>query len=140
MEEILPDVFIDGGHNEAGIAAFTNTSEKFQKDRAITLLFSAVKEKNYTHMIQTICERIQFRTAIVTRVGGARAVAAKDLASVFGWYTDREVLYCEDVEEAFRLARAKQGDGMLFCAGSLYLAGEIRRLALQDGRQKEEGL
>ena len=140
MEEILPDVFIDGGHNEAGIAAFTNTAEKFQKDRAITLLFSAVKEKNYTHMIQTICERIQFRTAIVTRVGGARAVAAKDLASVFGRYTDREVLYCEDVEEAFRLARAKQGDGMLFCAGSLYLAGEIRRLALQDGRQKEEGL
>ena len=91
-------------------------------------------------MIQTICERIQFRTAIVTRVGGTRAVAAKDLASVFGRYTDREVLYCEDVEEAFRLARAKQGDGMLFCAGSLYLAGEIRRLALQDGRQKEEGL
>lgn len=132
MEEILPDVFIDGGHNEAGIAAFTNTAEKFQKDRAITLLFSAVKEKNYTHMIQTICEKIQFRTAVVTSVGGARAVPAKELAAVFGRYTGREVLYCDDVEEAFRLARAKQGDGMLFCAGSLYLAGEIRRLALQD--------
>ena len=140
MEEILPDVFIDGGHNEAGIAAFTNTAEKFQKDRAITLLFSAVKEKNYTHMIQTICEKIQFRTAVVTSVGGARAVSAQELAAVFGRYTGREVLYCEDVEEAFRLAREKQGDGMLFCAGSLYLAGEIRRLALQDGRQKEEGL
>ena len=33
----------------------------------------------------------------------------------------------EDVGKAFEAARAYQGDGMLFCVGSLYLVGEIKK-------------
>lgn len=32
------------------------------------------------------------------------------------------------MEKAFTQALAKKGDGMLFCAGSLYLVGDIKAI------------
>jgi len=128
MEEALPDVFLDGGHNAAGVAEFTRTVEKFQKERRITLLFSAVKEKDYEHMIKTICEEIHFAKAFVTQVNTPRAARAEELAAVFLSHTDREVVCCADVCKAFEMAMEDKGDGMLFCAGSLYLVGELKEL------------
>lgn len=134
MEEILPDVFLDGGHNAAGIAEFTNTVEKFQNDREITLLFSAVKEKDYEHMIKTLCDKIHFKTAVVTEVKGPRAVEAEELAALFRKYSDRSVECYADTAEAFSRALACRGDGVLFCAGSLYLVGEVKGLLAADSQ------
>lgn len=134
MEEVLPDVFLDGGHNAAGIAEFTNTVEKFQNDREITLLFSAVKEKDYEHMIKTLCDKIHFKTAVVTEVKGPRAVEAEELAALFERYSDRRVECYADNAEAFSRALECRGDGVLFCAGSLYLVGEVKRLLAADSQ------
>ena len=132
MEEVLPDVFLDGGHNAAGIAEFTNTVEKFQDNRDITLLFSAVKEKDYEHMVKTLCDRIHFQTAVVTQVQGPRAVKAETLCEEFHKYTDRNVVCCPDIRKAFLQARQYQEDGMLFCVGSLYLVGELKELLKEE--------
>ena len=128
MEEVLLDVFLDGGHNAAGLAEFAHTVEKFQDNRDITLLFSAVKEKDYEHMIKTLCDKIHFRTVVVTQVQSPRAVKAEELAALFESCLESSVVCCGDAREAFARALQYKGEGMLFCAGSLYLVGELKEL------------
>ena len=47
---------------------------------------------------------------------------------MFRKYTDAEIIVQPDVEQAFETALAKRGEGMLFCAGSLYLVGDIKAI------------
>lgn len=127
METVLPGVIVDGAHNEDGVEKFVETAEHFQKDYPLTLLFSAVDDKDYTDMIRTVAGRIQFLHVIVTQVGGYRKVPAELLADIFRKEGCLCAESCEDVETAFRKALEYKGeDGMLFCVGSLYLVGEIK--------------
>ena len=123
----LPGVIVDGAHNEDGVEKFVETAEHFQKEFPLTLLFSAVDDKDYTDMIRTICSRIRFRHVIVTQVGGYRKVPVEELAEIFREDGVPEVEAIEDVPAAFERAVKEKGeDGMLFCVGSLYLVGEIK--------------
>ena len=83
METVLPGVIVDGAHNEDGVEKFVETAEHFQKDYPLTLLFSAVDDKDYTDMIRTVAGRIRFQHVIVTQVGGYRKVPAEQLADIF---------------------------------------------------------
>ena len=127
-----PVFLVDGAHNEDGVEKFVETAVHFQKDYPLTLLFSAVDDKDYTDMIRTILGKISFHHVIVTQVGGYRKVPAEKLAEIFREKGCPTAEACEDVEEAFKKALAAKGeDGMLFCVGSLYLVGEIKTLILQ---------
>ena len=129
METVLPGVIVDGAHNEDGVEKFVETAEHFQKEYPLTLLFSAVEDKDYTDMIRTVLGRIKFRHVIVTQVGGYRKVPARMLAEIFRKEGCHSTEYCEDVKEAFQRALSRKGeDGMLFCVGSLYLVGEIKAM------------
>ena len=48
METVLPGVIVDGAHNEDGVEKFVETAEHFQQEYPLTLLFSAVDDKDYT--------------------------------------------------------------------------------------------
>ena len=129
METVLPGVIVDGAHNEDGVEKFVETAEHFQKDYPLTLLFSAVDDKDYTDMIRTVAGRIRFQHVIVTQVGGYRKVPAEQLADIFQKEGCLCAESCEDVEMAFRRALEYRGkEGMLFCVGSLYLVGEIKAI------------
>ena len=129
METVLPAVIVDGAHNEDGVEKFVETAEHFQKDYPLTLLFSAVDDKDYTDMIRTVAGRIRFQHVIVTQVGGYRKVPAEQLADIFRKEGCLCAESCEDVESSFRRALEYRGkEGMLFCVGSLYLVGEIKAI------------
>ncbi|MCD7764842.1 MAG: bifunctional folylpolyglutamate synthase/dihydrofolate synthase [Lachnospiraceae bacterium] len=167
METVLPGVVLDGAHNADGIQEFIRTVQSVQgktrlpadgesereQPRRITLLFSAVSDKEYGKMIREICEGIQLSAVVVTQVGGSRVVPAERLAEAFrsclggcsgtstaDHGTDEgpapradanpqiPVLVEKDVREAFETALRLKGDGMLFCAGSLYLVGELKAI------------
>ena len=132
METILPGVIADGAHNEDGVAKFVETAAHFQEEYPLTLLFSAVDDKDYTDMIHTICDKIRFRNVVVTQVGGYRMVPAQKLAEIFRkeGYADAEAY--EEIPDAFAHAMNLRGeDGLLFCVGSLYLVGEIKSVILK---------
>ena len=132
METVLPGVIVDGAHNEDGVEKFVETAAHFQKDCPLTLLFSAVDDKDYTDMIRTILDRISFRHVVVTQVGGYRKVPSEKLAEIFRTEGCPNAEAIDDVEEAFQKALAEKGeDGMLFCVGSLYLVGEIKTAILK---------
>ncbi|MBQ1312455.1 MAG: bifunctional folylpolyglutamate synthase/dihydrofolate synthase [Blautia sp.] len=142
MEMVLPGVIIDGAHNEDGVEKFLETAQHFQKDYPLTLLFSAVDDKDYKKMIKTIMERISFRKVYTTQVGGYRQVSSDILAEVFRENGCSCAESVPDAAEAFTLAvREKPGDGLLFCVGSLYLVGIIKdRLIMETGKQPDERL
>lgn len=127
METVLPGVVFDGAHNADGISEFIRTVQEVQTGRRVSLLFSAVVEKEYEKMIQEICEGTNLVSVTVTQIEGARVVPAQTLAEVFRRYTDAPVTPVPKVEEAFAAALDQRGeDGILFCAGSLYLIGELK--------------
>lgn len=128
METVMPRVVLDGAHNEAGVEEFIRTARRIEQDRPVILLFSAVMEKHYETMIQSICREIHPKEVVVTQVGGERMVPAGRLAEVFSSFLEVPVTPVSDVREAFFLAleKRKESDGMLFCVGSLYLIGELK--------------
>ena len=136
METVLPGVIVDGAHNEDGVEKFVETAAHFQKEYPLTLLFSAVDDKDYTDMIRTILDKISFCHVIVTQVGGYRKVPAEHLAEIFKEQGCPSAEACENVEMAFKKALEQKGeDGMLFCVGSLYLVGEIKTAILKGIRK-----
>lgn len=128
METVMPDVVFDGAHNADGIHEFIQTVKSVRERRPVSLLFSAVVEKEYEKMIRTICESVDLSSVVVTQIDGARVVPADTLAEVFRRYTKAPVTAKDDVGEAFAEALARKGDSMLFCAGSLYLVGELKAI------------
>src|SRR5699024_5047241 len=56
MEEILPDVYIDGAHNVSAIEAFAASVPEDGKGNLI--LFSAVDDKDYEKMIDLLCRKV----------------------------------------------------------------------------------
>lgn len=128
METVLPGVIIDGAHNEAGVEEFVKTARRLEADYPVTLLFAAVGDKDYQHMIETICRELRLERVIVTEVGGYRSVDVKVPEELFRQFGAKKVTAIPDVEEAFDEALREQGDGILFCVGSLYLVGNIKSI------------
>lgn len=128
MEMLLPNVYLDGAHNENGIAEFIKTVKHFPNHKKV-LLFSAVMEKSYTKMIQEICNELQFDQIVVTLLSNKRAVPLKVLQAEFEARTKSVVYAIDNVKEAFeKTLHLKTEEGIAFCVGSLYLVGEITEI------------
>lgn len=134
MEMAAPGVIIDGAHNEDGIAQFVSTAGYFAKENEITILFTAVADKHYHEMIGEICEGIHPSHVVATQIDGSRVVPAEVLAEDFRKAGCTDVCAEPEIGAAYEKALGKQGSGMLFCVGSLYLAGELKAyLAKRNG-------
>lgn len=134
MEMAAPGVIIDGAHNEDGIAQFVSTAGYFAKENEITILFTAVADKHYHEMIGEICEGIHPSHVVATQIDGSRVVPAEVLAEDFRKAGCMDVCAEPEIGAAYEKALGKKGSGMLFCVGSLYLAGELKAyLAKRNG-------
>ena len=130
MEMAAPGVIIDGAHNEDGIAQFVSTAGYFAKENEITILFTAVADKHY----HEICEGIHPSHVVATQIDGSRVVPAEVLAEDFRKAGCTDVCAEPEIGAAYEKALGKKGSGMLFCVGSLYLAGELKAyLAKRNG-------
>lgn len=131
MEEIAPHLIIDGAHNPGAVEAFVESVKALGTDRGEgpVILFSAVRDKQYEQMIAYLCENLNVKAYVVTEVEDARRVPAAELAQIFRRYTAKKVLCEPGLEEALRVAGAESGgEGEIYCLGSLYLAGMVKRL------------
>ena len=134
MEMAAPGVIIDGAHNEDGIAQFVSTAGYFAKENEITIMFTAVADKHYHEMIGEICEGIHPSHVVATQIDGSRVVPAEVLAEDFRKAGCTDVCAEPEIGAAYEKALGKKGIGMLFCVGSLYLAGELKAyLAKRNG-------
>lgn len=141
MEEIWPGVILDGAHNEPGIEAFTKAYQAYPNPEhgRKGILFSVVKDKDYEAMVRRLGE-LSPDFVIVTRLDSDRALDAARMKEEFTTEFEKkkiksEITVIEDVREAFRTALSyKKKEDLLFCVGSLYLVGELKK-ALMEWRQ-----
>ncbi|MGN0330827.1 MAG: bifunctional folylpolyglutamate synthase/dihydrofolate synthase [Kineothrix sp.] len=131
MEEVLPGVYLDGAHNEDGINAFCRTVEADGCRGERYLLFSAVADKNYESMIDTLGNSRLFHRIVVTAVHNSRAADPQDLKHSFERTGSgkKNCILLQDAGEALNyLLSEKKEEDLVYAAGSLYLAGEIKAL------------
>ena len=132
MEEVLPDVYVDGAHNVSAVEAFAASVLPDVRGRVI--LFSAVKDKDYEDMISCLCRNVQADFYVVTLIADRRAAQAEELGRLFERYTDKPVIVTENVKDALRYILARRGERRVYCLGSLYLAGMIKELIQEEYR------
>lgn len=133
MEEILPDVYIDGAHNEDGVEAFVssvNGNRELASDgNKCFLIFSAVADKRYDNMIKRLCGLATVTDFVITHIPGERGADLAELTKQFRMNTDRTVHVFEQIEDAVGFALANRGEkGIIYIVGSLYLAGVVENL------------
>lgn len=127
MEEIAPDVYLDGAHNEDGIRALLDTVSRTDPGRKNALVFAVVRDKRYQQMAALIARSGVFEKVYATSVGGSRALGARELADVLQTYGQAHCEVCDFPQEAYeRSIREREEAQRIYIAGSLYLAGQIK--------------
>lgn len=141
MEEILPNVYVDGAHNSDGIRAFLETVSQDGCQNERHLLFGVVQDKDYGYMIQELTESRLFADISVVQLKSERTVKTDRLVELFA--DGGQSIRCFDsVREAFAwLFSQRKERERIYIAGSLYLVGEIKEiLCLHPNFQVAAGL
>ncbi|MBP3214819.1 MAG: bifunctional folylpolyglutamate synthase/dihydrofolate synthase [Clostridium sp.] len=142
MEEILPGVFLDGGHNEGGIRAFASAAAALplpaEGGRKL-LLFAVSSDKEYEKMLYLLRDIMNPDAVFLTRLKTERGLDTEILLQVarrvFG--DTAEISVNSDAADAMReVLEKKKAEDLLFCAGSLYLIGEIKSAMQPCGEEK----
>ena len=148
MQQVAPDVWVDGAHNPGGIRAFIQAvkaqnglavQEKQsaqQPDQGeqnaadihpqIQLLFAAVSDKDYHEMIRLLCTELSPERITVVQLKSERGLQADALVRQFEDAGCSHVTAFDSTKDALKhvLSEKKEGDH-LYMVGSLYLIGEI---------------
>ena len=158
MEEILPGVFLDGGHNPDGIGAFLRSAAAVPLPAGgrRLLLFSAVSDKQVGAMAKEILDSRLFTRITAVPMQNERGLSAEQLGQILqnvqgagsagkvggesdgaatkrgaadGYSAGCGVAMRESVPDGFRaLLAEKRPEDLAFAAGSLYLVGMIKEL------------
>ena len=142
MEEIAPHIYVDGAHNVEAIRAYIDTMRTLHRDDRKILVFAAVRDKEYGAMISMLASQLKWDRIIVTSVDSSRKADSGKLAQIFADNTDVPVLVSDEIDEAMDMAVALRTDigtdlgrygGQdiddvdIYCVGSLYLVGGVKR-------------
>lgn len=128
MERAGENLYLDGAHNPGGIKAFIQAAASMaaRKKKKAYLLFGAVSDKDYRAMARLLCEGISWAGIGVVHIDSSRSMDTEVLAEAFSQAYKGPVRAFETAGEALREMKKQAGDELLFCAGSLYLIGELK--------------
>lgn len=132
MEEILPNVFLDGAHNREGIKAFLETVKHDGCQGKRWLLFSVVGDKEVQVVADCIKESGLFERICIVPLENKRGLEAECIKALF---KGLPVMEESDTPRAFkRILKQRGEEDMVYIAGSLYLVGEVKEFLSQiDG-------
>ena len=77
MQQVAPDVWVDGAHNPGGIRAFVQAVKK-QNPSHIQLLFAAVSDKDYHEMIRLLCTQLVLESVTVVQLESERGLRSEE--------------------------------------------------------------
>lgn len=127
-----PLVFLDGAHNPPGALALAKTLDGLAQGRPVTLLMGMMGDKAVEQVLDLLLPRAQGLVTVPIHI--PRAMAPEQLADLARQRAPHlPVQAATDLEQGLRLALEKTApEGVLLICGSLYLAGEIRPLLLEE--------
>lgn len=118
MEMILPDVYIDGGHNTHAMDALKRSAQETFKGKKIWILFSALGDKDISGMLKILsgfAKRI-----VLTKFPDPRF---SDLSM---YLSDRITWMDEPFAAINRMKQEMNNDTILIVTGSLHFIGYIK--------------
>ena len=124
MERIGDGIYADGAHNVDGIKAFTASVVIFAQGKENVLLFAVSDDKDKEEMVRILCDSGLFASVVVTAFSGVRSAQIQKVAGLFKTAGHVNVFTAADVQTAYEKAISLPHD-YVFCAGSLYLVGEL---------------
>lgn len=128
MEQLMPDVWIDGAHNEEAILCWIDTLKQLYADSRNRLVFAVANDKDYVDMIRHIGTQLHFEKIYITTIPGARRTDCEYVKEQFARNTSDVLCVIEDTKEAlFTACRERPSDQKLFIVGSLYLVGAVKQ-------------
>ena len=122
-----PRVVIDGAHTARSAAAAAEALSDCWPGEKPVLVLAMLEEKH----VEDIAAPLLARAAdvVATQVASPRAIPAEALGRSLARLWDAPVQVERSPAAALDWARTRAGvDGLVLCAGSIYLAGEIRTL------------
>lgn len=122
MEEVLPNVFIDGAHNEDGVNSFLESVSADGCRGKRLLLFSVVSDKQFERMAEKILDSGLFSEIAVAQLEGSRALPEKQLVDL---WRGKAAAFLSPEAAFEQLIRQKGAEDKVYAAGSLYLAGQL---------------
>ena len=133
MEEIAPDIYLDGAHNPGAVEQIVRMLS--QDEDIWSLLFAVCSDKDYESMISML-SAIPWKHIYITKIETARGAGVATVAECFGRYSDAPITIYGTSGEAFEDACGQlvQGEKLL-CLGSLYLAGELKQVLDRKGKR-----
>ena len=131
MEELKPNLFADGAHNEDGIEAFIETLQANEIENAI-LIFGVSADKDYTKMQERLATQLAWNRIIVVALQNERTADTKILRQQFERYTDAPVTEAGNVKDVLLSLYRNRNDKKIFVVGSLYLVGEVKELFMEE--------
>lgn len=126
MEEVLPEVYVDGAHNDDGIRAFLDTVTEDGHATGRRLLFGVAADKDCRHMIQRVITSGLFDHIAFTHMRTARSLSLEEFRDLLAAYPGHYTMYTEADTALREQLREKRPGERLYIAGSLYLVGEIK--------------
>ena len=131
MEQAAPHLTLDGAHNPGAVEAFVQNVRMLwgepSGERRPVLVFAAAADKRYEEMVRCLCEKLDAKVYIATEFDDGRAVPAEELGRLFEKYTREKVLWRRTPKEALQAAFSLRGEGEVYCVGSLYLVGAVKK-------------
>lgn len=129
MEEILPEVYVDGAHNEDGMRAFLETVKEDGCPQNRYLFFGVAQDKHYERMVEQLAESGLFTKIFPVEMKNARGLSWKSLKEILIKYTGRYDGGYSSVREALQaIYDMRREQDRVYITGSLYLVGEIKEL------------
>ena len=127
-----PLILLDGAHNPAGISALTTALDAYFAGKPITLIAGMMRDKDCGPMMRRLAESA--RQMILTKPSGHnRAMEPEELYHMMQ-DSNKKIILEPDDGRALAIARQMAGpDGVICCAGSLYLIGNMRKIILETG-------
>jgi len=133
MEEVLPEIFVDGAHNADGVRAFLETVSEDDFEGKRSLLFSVVSDKDYACMLEKLAESGLFHRIYLAQMGNYRATSLEEMKRYLSKYYRGEIVLYDTVKVAFEAVKEKKlRDERVYIVGSLYLVGEIKEYVNDD--------
>ena len=129
-----PTIILEGAHNLQGAQAAAKSIKTLFADKEITLVLGILADKEYGDIVRTLAEPAK-KVVFTKPVYDFRAAAPNELAKALGTTTAKEMLTEDDCYAALQKAiEITKADGVIFCAGSLYLIGDLRKF-IKEGKK-----
>ncbi len=121
-----PLVLLDGAHNPSGAAVLADAISRYIKEKPV-IIMGMLADKDYKTAVATLAPLAC--AFIAVKPDNPRALEARILAETAASYCGKTSYY-EDFEEAFKSAMwLAKGVPVIVC-GSLYLAGNMKKIIL----------